>query len=282
MKRRNWTSLYQPLRARKPAVWVMPDVFATLWEYPSLDKDFAVMASRPDQHFELHALNLDHLREYLSGHKLFHRINDAARTMTGRVVLPTQSHGMVDRPWPLRNLSIWATIHTQADADRDLPLLLSCPAAVRGLRVVATEAIEFSDVTRRSDAVAQLGKRALNGIHRVRITGDTSRNAAPCNVEWLCSIARQCEEAGLRPGVDVVVEALGRKPVDSSHKDIWCNGEHHYTRPAGHHIIAEALAIPSYSVTDQDLSRHIRSRTGSDPAEWPADLRRFAAKEDAE
>lgn len=86
-----------------------------------------------------------------------------------------------------------------------------------------------------------LGVIDLSGIHWVIVGGESGRLARQCRIEWICSIVDQCQNAG----VPVFVKQLG--------------------------------AVPEYS-TDGSVSRayirlSLRDRKGSDPSEWPADLR---------
>jgi len=55
--------------------------------------------------------------------------------------------------------------------------------------------IEFSDVTRRSDAVSQLGKKALSGIHWIIVGGESGRRPRPMEPAWVRSIRDQCQAA---------------------------------------------------------------------------------------
>lgn len=81
----------------------------------------------------------------------------------------------------------------------------------------------------------------LRNIHAVIVGGESGPNARPCNVDWIRSIVRQCVAAG----VPVMVKQLGAHPMRSDAKGVYRT----YT-------------------TD---------RAGADPAEWPEDLRPFAA-----
>lgn len=93
----------------------------------------------------------------------------------------------------------WAgvTVENQEQANRRIPLLLQVPAAVRFLSCEPLlEPLEFSNVTRRSDAVAQLGKRALDGIGWVIVGGESDQPgypARPCDLTWVRQIVQQCQ-----------------------------------------------------------------------------------------
>jgi len=80
----------------------------------------------------------------------------------------------------------------------------------------------------------------LDGIHWVIVGGESGPGARPCNVDWVRSIVRQCQSAG----VPCFVKQLGRRPY------------------------IDAKAAPVAGPIDLDLT-HAK---GGNPAEWPADL----------
>ena len=96
--------------------------------------------------------------------------------------------------------NVWAgtTVEDQARADERIPLLLSIPGRVRFLSCEPLLGpVEFSDVTRRSDAVRVLGHRALEGVHWVICGGESGQYARPMHPEWARSIQRQCQAVGV-------------------------------------------------------------------------------------
>jgi protein gp37 len=96
------------------------------------------------------------------------------------------------------NVWIGATCEDQAAADERVPELLRIPARVRFLSCEPMLGpVEFSNVTRRSDCVAQLGKRALDGINWVVCGGERGPNARPMHPDWARSLRDQCEAAGV-------------------------------------------------------------------------------------
>jgi hypothetical protein len=105
----------------------------------------------------------------------------------------------------------------------------------------------------------------------VIVGGESGHGARPCDIKWIREIVAQCKAAG----VPCFVKQLGSNAIDSSLKDVWCNGEHHYTRPVADPdgVLAEAGKKPAYSVTPHKLSRLLTDKKGGDPAEWPEDLR---------
>ena len=138
-------------------------------------------------------------------------------------------HHLIPDRWPLPNVWLGASASTQADLDRNVPHLLRVPAAVRFLSLEPLlEAVDFSDVTHRSDAVEQLGRPALRGIGWVIVGGESGPKSRPCNHAWIRSVVQQCAAAD----VPCFVKQLG---------------------------------------ANAELT--LKSRKGSDPSEWPEDLR---------
>lgn len=116
---------------------------------------------------------------------------------TGQVTLLSWvSDWMNNRP--PSNVWIGTSVEDQKRADERIPLLLNTPAAVRFLSCEPLlERIEFSDVSRRVDAVQQLGKKALNGIDWAIVGGESGKNRRDCGVEAIESVIQQCATAGV-------------------------------------------------------------------------------------
>lgn len=128
-----------------------------------------------------------------------------------------------DPPPRLTKPNVWlgTSISDQATADNAIPKLLKLRALSPVLFLSAEPLvgpIEFSDVSRRSDAVKMLGKRALFGIDWVIVGGESGHNARPCDAEWIRSIRDQCQAAG----VPCFVRQLGSRSYYSSDIDEDC------------------------------------------------------------
>lgn len=164
------------------------------------------------------------------------------------------------RGWPLPNVWMGTSISTQADADKNVAVLLKIPAAVR---FVSAEPllgpIDFfcnDDVRGGSKSnvlqLADISDGAPShdrAIHWVIAGGESGPGARPCDVEWIRSIVRQCKAAG----VPCFVKQLGRFPqhdLGDGHGD-------NRIRP----------------LTKAVTGRSLNDRKGGDPSEWPADLR---------
>jgi protein gp37 len=164
--------------------------------------------------------------------------------------------------WPLPNVWIGTSIANQTDADKNIPHLLRIPAAVRFLSVEPLLGpIEFSDVSRRADAVGQLGRRALTGINWAIVGGESGPGSRPCNVEWIRSIVEQCKAAD----VPVFVKQLGAKPVATlAARDL---GD------IDHHPMMQWPADAAWGEYDGLAHPILDDSKGGDWSEWPADLR---------
>ena len=129
-----------------------------------------------------------------------------------------QSHDFIS-DWaisrkPPANVWIGATVENQEYADKRIPALLEIPAVCRFLSVEPMLGpIEFSNVTGRADAVWQLGKQALSGIHWVICGGESGAKARGFDVGWARSVVEQCQRASVP--VPVFVKQLGAKPYDT-------------------------------------------------------------------
>lgn len=163
---------------------------------------------------------------------------------------------------PARELldCVWlgVSVEHQEAADARIPLLLQTPAAVRFLSIEPLLGpIEFSDVTRRADAVSQLGKKALAGIDWVIVGGESGPKARPMDVAWARAIVEQCRAAG----VACFVKQLGTVPMMDE---------------------SEWRALPTTPLLNHCNDKRVPSgfiplklaeRKGGDLDNWPADLR---------
>lgn len=98
------------------------------------------------------------------------------------------------------NVWLGVSVENQEYADKRIPELLKCrelsPVLFLSCEPVVG-AIEFSNVSGRSDAVQQLGRRALLGIDWVITGGESGPNARPAEPEWYRSIRDQCSSANI-------------------------------------------------------------------------------------
>ncbi len=179
----------------------------------------------------------------------------------------------------LPNLWIGTTVEDQARADARIPHLLAAPAAVRFLslepllervdlrpyvggfeRVEAAEDCDefdlcircgegFTEQDRGDRARAREGHRCPPGfgpgIDWLIVGGESGPGARGFDVAWPRHVLRQGREAG----VAVFVKQFGARPFDGEDPDHDPNG------------------------ADEPRWLRLRDRQGSDPSEWPEDLR---------
>ena len=158
------------------------------------------------------------------------------------------------------NIWIGASVENQEMANQRIPELLKIPASVRFLSLEPLLGpVEFSDVTKRVDAISHLGKKALYGIHWIIIGGESGPDSRPCDVGWIRSLVRQ----GAAAGVATFVKQLGAKPVIRNDGDdqVW---------PGATIPFADDYE-PSHQGEIAPLK--LRDKKGGDMAEWPVDLR---------
>lgn len=130
---------------------------------------------------------------------------------------------------PPKNVTLLASVENQETADERIPALLRIPAARYGLSIEPL-----------------LGPVDLGFGGRpewqpwIIIGGESGTKARPCNVEWVISLLRQGQSAG----VPVYVKQLGANPV------------------------AEA-----WTADEKVHSLELNDSKGGDPAEWPTELR---------
>ena len=144
--------------------------------------------------------------------------------------------------WPLPNVWLSVTAEDQQRADERIPLLLATPAAHRWVSLepmlgpidLRRWVHRFGGVDGSCNGPCCEDPRGL--LHQIIPGGESGSRARACDIEWLRSIVAQCREAGTR----CFVKQLGSNPRCAQHP---------YRVEAG------------------------RSRAGSDPAEWPEDLR---------
>ena len=159
---------------------------------------------------------------------------------------------------PPPNVIVLASVEDQDSADKRIPKLLKIPAMCHGLSVepllgpVALTRIFWPDrnggekyencladnVTAEAKA-RYPSMRWPQTVKWVIIGGESGPKARPCNVAWIRDIMLQCREAN----VPCFVKQFGAKRQ-------W-----------------------TPETMDHETLRRIQDRSGSDPSEWPEDLR---------
>lgn len=274
-----------PLRWRKPRrifVDSMGDLFHERISNEQIAAIFGVMAAAPLHVFQVLTKRADRMAAWfawLNDHgglgpyirsirvdgdrtvpDLF-RATAQTETVRGRTVRASND------PWmcvfnaaaccgagPLPNIWLGVSVEDQVTADARIPILLQTPAAVR---FISAEPLLGPIDLKGEYLAARNGGRypfpGLPGEHRTRLIdlidwvivgGESGPKARPCNVAWIRSIVQHCKAAGTA----CFVKQLGAHPYDQ------------YTVNGG------VFTDPMIGAT------RLKSRSGADPAEWPADL----------
>ncbi len=243
---------------RKPSRWTRRRSEVIFWE----DMSDLFGEWIPDEWIDLHAAAVmlsprhrhiwltkrpERMRAYFGGHGTGVSLDRGIAWLDAVVKLKPEAN--VDQlahitNGALDNLILATTIESQKEADRRVPELLATPAAVR---MVSIEP-QLGPVDIRLWLGCEICRKPLpcdcgfnreDGIGWVIQGGESGHNARPFDIQWACDMRDQC--AG--PGVPYFLKQLGARPTE---------------RTDG------VLTWPELP---------LKSPAGSDPAEWPEDLR---------
>lgn len=174
-----------PLRRTKPTTYFvnsMSDLFHQDVPFEFVEKVFSVMHQTPHHTYQVLTKRPDRMAAFM---------NRPAAEWTYSVMPISPS-------WPFSNVWMGTSVEDQQRADERIPHLLNVPAAVRFLSCEPLLGpIEFSDVSRRSDAVNVLGQPVLTGITWVIVGGESGHQARPMQIEWARSLRDQCQASGV-------------------------------------------------------------------------------------
>lgn len=188
---------------------------------------------------------------------------------------------------PLKNVLVGVSVENQASTDERIPELLQTPAAVRFLSMeplleaVTLSSPEMHDPPQEKPTHPLANPKEWDdwkywaardrGVSWIAIGGESGPNARPCYVEWIRSILKQCEVAG----VPCFVKQLGAVPVIRKVS----------AAAMGPEVICEDREICSewpdgtFFGNPTGISElngrvvKLKDRAGAVTSEWPADLR---------
>lgn len=237
--------LDMPLRLKKPSrifVADMGDLFYERVTNEEIAAVFGVMAAASRHTFQVLTKRPERMAEWFEwiGEYRPQGARSACRVSAsyclGNRPVETEPFG---QQWPLPNVHIGVSVEDQKRADERIPLLLQTPAALRFLSVEPL----LEPVQLRQEWL--LGKFLPKGIdcgairgpkvNWLVVGGESGPGSRPCNVEWIRSIVRQCQDAG----TPVFVKQLGARAVGPEIEEL----------PFGY------------------------PGKGNDPAYWPEDIR---------
>jgi len=249
--------LAEPLRRRKPAgIFVIDMGDIAMLPREQIAAIFGVMAATPQHCYFMLTKRPGLLREW------FRWCGDPASWYPFAVELAKHGIGCNEelrqtvashplhlpreKRWPLPNVVIGASVCTKADLSK-LDELHEIPAAIRF--------VSFEPL------LEDLGKLDLRGIGWAIPGGESGPHARPCHVGWIRSIVEQCKQAGTR----VHVKQLGTNARAVYSKESFREWEPIVGR--------KRILVWSERGQDDEFEIQFRDRAGSDPSEWPEDLR---------
>lgn len=155
------------------------------------------------------------------------------------------------QPWPPPNVILGVSVEDQPTADERIPILLDIPAAIRAVSYEpALGPVDFSPWIHTPPGAwievegEQVYDSSPGGLGWVIVGGESGPGARPFEVDWARAVVKLCKAAT----VPVFVKQLGAQPYieDEAHP---------------HDIVTWMRTLD------------IVDRKGSDPSEWPEDLR---------
>lgn len=224
-------------RPRRVFLCSMTDLFADFVPDEWIDRIFAVMALAPQHVFQVLTKRPERMAIYLGTGDREDRIEEAIPPMTA-------CHADLDRlgRWPLPNVWLGVSVESRKHLDR-LDLLRQTPAAVRF--------VSFEPL------LEDLGDVDLTGIDQAIYGGESGPSARPCDVAWIRRGIACCRNSGTA----TFVKQLGARPYSMT----GAYGDRYFG--------AKALLPQPGEEGRWYLVGEKRDRAGTDPSEWPEDLR---------
>lgn len=210
--------LAEPLRWKKPRrVFVnsMSDLFHEDMPFEFIAAVFGVMAACPQHMFQVLTKRPERAREFFAWITAKAEGDDSvANTPREFAVMQAWYHDGPENglylhgfnstskhrhgDWPLKNVWLGVSVATQADADKNIPELLQCPAAVR---FVSAEPLigEVKFRTGNNWTAIMLGCGDVRGptLNWVIVGGESGPGARQFKWEWAQSLRDQCEAASV-------------------------------------------------------------------------------------
>lgn len=183
---------------QRPSVFPfdMTDVFGDWVPFETIDKCFAAFALRPDVDFLVLTKRPERKAEYLNDDDLEDRLTEL-----------WQGDDPDKKTWnlmlPLPNVHLGTSIENQEQADKRIPHLLRCPAAVRFLSVEPLlEPVDLSSWLNSWVCYGQCGgdehcPGCEPPIGWVIVGSESGHGRRPMNLDWARLIRDQCRKAGV-------------------------------------------------------------------------------------
>lgn len=205
--------LEQPFRWKKPRkVFVdsMGDLFHKDVPFEYIAAVFGVMAACPQHTFQILTKRPDRMMEFydlIQEQQHQPGLECAVQLLGFEMNLFPEGNGPIhckygpapDTPWPLPNVWLGVTAENQKIADKRIPLLLQCPAAVHFVSAEPLlENIDFRRHLLDADGLDLAGGwPQKNGLGWIIVGGETGPGARPMHPDWVRTIRDDCQAAGV-------------------------------------------------------------------------------------
>ena len=307
---RTWEeALTQPLSWKKPRkVFVnsMSDLFHKDVPFEFIDRVFAVMALTPQHTYQVLTKRPDIMSAYMND-EAGSKITEAIKKLRLPTWMASIGNGLgkpsasgntsitggkATRVWPLPNVWLGTSCENQKAADKRIPHLLRCPAAVRFISaepllgpldinawMVSLDGFVVPDWPSTNTGPIHVDDGGV-GIDWIIVGGEPGPNDRPCNIEWIRGIVKQCEAAE----VACFVKQLGRHVIDRNDRGFDAD-EWFVENNDGTFSPYQVDAWPSTVCVEHNINGfleeyqgapvrvHLTNKKGGDPSQWPADLR---------
>jgi len=251
--REHISALNQPLAWKKPQrifVNSMSDLFHEGVSDEYIKNVFTVMAVAKQHTFQILTKRPERMQALLSSW----RADDMYDLWHGYSGEPAEIEA-----WPLPNVHLGISAESQSMLDARLPYLKETPAAVRFLS--CEPLLSGLDLAKHRPGASRLW---------VIVGGESGHGARPCDVKWIRSIVRQCQESD----TPVFVKQLGADVRDRNDAGFMGDDPHHW--PEIHWAedrIEHDLDGTRDGYQGAPVRVRLRNRKGGDMGEWPEDLR---------
>lgn len=181
----NWIDA--PLRWRKPChIELIRDIFHPNVPADVIDRIFAVMALCQQHVFVVLTKRPERMQNWFSFITCQHGVNREILSLTHDWTDRSAVVGVLDGPWPLRNVALGVTAEDQKRADERIPHLLATPAACRFVSYEpALGPVDWP----------QLAPGAIDGVI---MGGESGPGARPMHPDWVRDTRDKCAAAGVR------------------------------------------------------------------------------------
>jgi protein gp37 len=174
-----------------------------------IDRCFAVMALTPHHIHQVLTKRSARMREYVNANRWQNILDEQYELQSsGRSAEPP-----VSEAWPLPNVWLGVSVEDQTRADERIPNLLATPAAVRWISAEPLLGpLDLSEVCNghyfQNPLTGRRWHDAPEGVHSandmrgatldwVVVGGESGTNARPMHPDWVTSLYKQCEAAGV-------------------------------------------------------------------------------------